>query len=75
MTCGTLLHAAGRAVPPHGWRDLVAREPRHLRRGLKPKHLFLSEPEFRGWTLGTRRLLTNALLYGPGLGTRWSAPW
>jgi len=37
--------------------------------------LFVDEPEFRGWTLGTRRLLVNALLYGPGLGTRWSAPW
>jgi hypothetical protein len=37
--------------------------------------LFLSEPEFRGWTLGTRRLLLNAILYGPGLGTRWSTPW
>jgi hypothetical protein len=37
--------------------------------------LFLNEPEFRGWTLGTRRLLLNAVLYGPGLGTRWSTPW
>jgi hypothetical protein len=37
--------------------------------------LFLNEPEFRGWTLGTRRMLTNAILYGPGLGTRWSHPW
>ena len=37
--------------------------------------LFLEEPEFRGWTLGTRRLLVNAVLYGPGLGTRWSRPW
>ncbi len=37
--------------------------------------LFQSEPEFRGWTLATRRLLVNALLYGPGLGTRWSTPW
>jgi hypothetical protein len=37
--------------------------------------LFLNEPEFRGWTLGTRRLLANAVLYGPGLGTRWSNPW
>ncbi|MCP3980734.1 MAG: hypothetical protein GY716_15640 [bacterium] len=37
--------------------------------------LFLNEPEFRGWTLGTRRLLVNAVLYGPGLGTRWSNPW
>jgi hypothetical protein len=37
--------------------------------------LFLNEPEFRGWTLATRRLLLNAVLYGPGLGTRWSSPW
>ncbi len=37
--------------------------------------LFLNEPEFRGWTLGTRRLLQNAILFGPGLGTRWSTPW
>ena len=37
--------------------------------------LFLSDPEFRGWTLGTRRFLTNAILYGPGLGTSWSTPW
>jgi hypothetical protein len=37
--------------------------------------LFLERPEFRGVTLGTRRLLVNAVLYGPGLGTRWSRPW
>jgi hypothetical protein len=37
--------------------------------------LFLNEPGFRGWTLGTRRMLINAILYGPGLGTRWPNPW
>jgi hypothetical protein len=37
--------------------------------------LFLNDPEFRGWTVGTRRLLTNAILYGPGLGSSWSTPW
>ena len=37
--------------------------------------LFVSPPEFRGWTLATRRLLTNAILLGPGLGTDWSTPW
>jgi hypothetical protein len=37
--------------------------------------LFLNEPEFRGWTLGTRRMLVNAILYGPGLGTDWPHPW
>jgi hypothetical protein len=37
--------------------------------------LFLDHPVFRGWTLGTRRLFLNALLYGPGLGTDSPAPW
>jgi hypothetical protein len=37
--------------------------------------LFVGDPGFRGWTLGTRRLLLNAILYGPGLGSRWSNPW
>ncbi|MDH3628419.1 MAG: M14 family zinc carboxypeptidase [Acidobacteriota bacterium] len=37
--------------------------------------LFPNEPEFRGWTLGTRRLLVQAIVAGPGLGTRWSRPW
>jgi hypothetical protein len=37
--------------------------------------LFLHPPEFRGWTVATRRLLTNAVLFGPGLGTTWPAPW
>ena len=37
--------------------------------------LFLSSPEIRGWTLATRRLLLNAILFGPGVGTRWSTPW
>lgn len=37
--------------------------------------LFLHSPEFRGWTLGTRRLLLNAMLLGPGAGTKWSTPW
>ena len=37
--------------------------------------LFAGDPGFRNWTLGTRRLLLNAIFYGPGLGTRWSNPW
>ncbi len=31
--------------------------------------LFASQPAFRGSTLGTNRLLLNALVYGAGLGT------
>ncbi len=37
--------------------------------------LFLENPAFRGVTLGARRLLVNAVVYGPGAGTRWSRPW
>ena len=32
--------------------------------------LFSGEPNFRGATLGTNRLWLNAIVYGPGLGTR-----
>ncbi len=32
--------------------------------------LFASPPAFRGAALGTTRLLANALIYGPGLGTQ-----
>jgi|AMFO01.1.fsa_nt_gi Zinc carboxypeptidase. len=37
--------------------------------------LFLDHPAFRDTTLATRRLLINAILYGPGVGTRWPSPW
>ena len=37
--------------------------------------LFLDHPVFRGWTLATRRLFLNAVLYGPGLGAETPAPW
>jgi hypothetical protein len=37
--------------------------------------LFLDEPAYRGWALGTSRLFLHAVLYGPGMGTQWSAPW
>ncbi len=32
--------------------------------------LFAGQPVFRGATLGTNRLLLNALVYGPGMGTQ-----
>ena len=32
--------------------------------------LFASNPVFRGASLGTERIFTNALIYGPGMGTR-----
>ena len=31
--------------------------------------LFAQSPCFRGWTRGTARLFSNAVVYGPGMGT------
>jgi hypothetical protein len=35
---------------------------------------FADDPVFRGYTLGTARLFSNALVYGPGMGTRVPVP-
>jgi hypothetical protein len=37
--------------------------------------LFADHPAYRRWMKETERMLMNAILYGPGLGTRWSTPW
>jgi len=37
--------------------------------------LFAFEPNFRGYFYGSERLLINAILFGPGLGTTRPAPW
>ncbi|MFQ6032543.1 MAG: M14 family metallopeptidase, partial [Candidatus Zixiibacteriota bacterium] len=37
--------------------------------------LFTFQPDFRGYFHGSERLLINALLFGPGLGTTRPAPW
>ncbi len=37
--------------------------------------LFAGHPAFRRWVVESERLLINAILLGPGLGTRWSSPW
>ena len=37
--------------------------------------LFASDPAFRGVAFGTQRLLLNAVMWGPGLGTSWPTPW
>ena len=37
--------------------------------------LFADNPVFRRWMKDSERMMINAILMGPGLGTRWSAPW
>jgi len=37
--------------------------------------LFAANPVFRRWMKDTERMFMNAVLLGPGLGTRWSTPW
>ena len=37
--------------------------------------LFAGDPNFRGYFWGTERLFLNAVLLGPGLGTRHTVPW
>jgi hypothetical protein len=37
--------------------------------------LFADHPVYRRWMTESERMFVNAVLLGPGLGTRWSAPW
>ncbi|MCP4572789.1 MAG: hypothetical protein GY838_10595 [bacterium] len=37
--------------------------------------LFADHPAYRRWMADTERMFVNAILLGPGLGTRWSSPW
>ena len=37
--------------------------------------LFASAPTFRRWMTESERMFVNAVLMGPGLGTRWTAAW
>jgi hypothetical protein len=37
--------------------------------------LFATNPVYRRWMKDTERMFMNAVLLGPGMGTRWSRPW
>jgi hypothetical protein len=69
------IHRAGLLWPEAAAR--LARTAYSVREGLGRGQviLFLDHPVFRGWTLATRRLFLNAVLYGPGLGAKAPAPW
>ncbi|MDH3592566.1 MAG: peptidase, partial [Planctomycetota bacterium] len=69
------LHLGGLLWPEAAARIAKTAYVTRESRGRGQVLLFLEGPNFRSWTWGTRRLLTNAVLYGPGLGTRWSTPW
>ena len=69
------LHLGGLLWPEAAGRIAETAYATREGRGRGQVILFLSSPEFRGYTLGTRRMLVNALLYGPALGTQWSKPW
>jgi len=45
------------------------------RKGSGQVILFAGNPSFRGWFPGTARLLSNAVVYGPGMGTNQPSGW
>ena len=69
------LHHGGLLWPEAAARLALTAYATRERRGRGQIVLFLNEPEFRGWTLATRRLWMNAIVLGPGLGTSGSRPW
>jgi hypothetical protein len=69
------LHLGGLLWPEAAGRLAHTAYLTRERKGRGQVILFLDEPAFREWTLGTRRLLINAILFGPGLGSDWSTPW
>ncbi len=47
----------------------------HERSGQGQIVLFADNPDMRAYFYGTRKMLVNALLYGPGMGTRFDGPY
>ena len=37
--------------------------------------MFAADPNIRAYFFGTRKLFLNAVLYGPGMGTRFEGPY
>ncbi len=69
------LHRGGLVWPEAAAR--IARTAYAVREGVGRGQavLFADHPAYRRWMTDTERMLTNAILLGPGLGTSWSSPW
>ncbi|MBU2500174.1 hypothetical protein KJ682_02480 [bacterium] len=69
------LHRGGLVWPEAAAR--IARTAYAVREGVGRGQavLFADHPAYRRWMAETEQMLTNAILLGPGLGTRWSSPW
>jgi hypothetical protein len=69
------LHLGGLLWPEGAGRIALTGYATRERVGRGQVILFADDPVFREWMYETGRLLQNAILYGPGLGTDWSDPW
>jgi len=58
-------------------RERLARTAYCTREGMGQGQviLFAGQPNFRAYFRGAERLLSNAILFGPGMGTRWTPDW
>ena len=69
------IHLGGLLWPEAAGRLAHTAYATRERRGDGQVILFLDHPTFRAWPLDSQRMLLNALLYGPGIGTSWPRPW
>ncbi len=69
------LHLGGLLWPEAAARLAHTAYATRERRGRGQVILFADHPGFRRWMKESERMLLNAILLGPGLGTRWSSPW
>lgn len=69
------LHLGGLLWPEAAGRIAHTGYVMRQRRGSGQVILFANHPTYRGWVRDTERMLLNAVLYGPGLGTSRPNPW
>jgi len=75
LTGGDTIRLSGLMWPEARVREADAAYATVERIGNGQVILFAGDPVFRGYFEGTTRLLLNAILLGPGLGTNQPVPW